>query len=384
MKRLFSLVLTAALSLAIALPALTEEAPAPLSLAEIEQFNQAVLAFALKDPPQARAEEGGFLVAGEGYELLLSTQDVSADSPVLGAALTHGGHGEEGAPEAPRGAAVGMGEQELLALFRNDNAFLSGTRDSAVLYISGELPAAVGAGFVLRDGQRLLLAEYDVYYQTGEGVSREGLQFTLEGGYVSAVRSFTSAQPLTQQEAAEALDTLRETQEQTAYFAYSGQGALALSREDLVLSGLDFVDMTRQDAVRVLGEPANEESAEDGSARLVTLQWPGVEAVLKVEGEKDSALRLTVSDGLGEGPRGLRIGDTLAQAISRFEHGEALPEEGGALYGDAEGQVPPFGALVRGLEADQLYYVTDVESGKAALILDFIDDLLVSMTITYL
>jgi len=105
---------------------------------------------------------------------------------------------------------------------------------------------------------------------------------------------------------------------------------------------------------------------------------------LKVEGEKDSALRLTVSDGLGEGPRGLRIGDTLAQAISRFEHGEALPEEGGALYGDAEGQVPPFGALVRGLEADQLYYVTDVESGKAALILDFIDDLLVSMTITYL
>ena len=32
MKRLFSLVLTAALSLAIALPALTEEAPAPLSL----------------------------------------------------------------------------------------------------------------------------------------------------------------------------------------------------------------------------------------------------------------------------------------------------------------------------------------------------------------
>ncbi len=383
MKRLISLLLTAVLLLPFGLYALTEEAPAPLTLAEIEQFNQAVLAAALKDPPQARAEEGGFIAVGEGYELLLSTPDVSADSPVLGAALTHGGHGEEMA-KAPRGAEIGIDEGKLLALFRNDNPFLAGNRDSAVLYIAGELPAAVGAGFVLRDGQRLLLAEYDVYYQTGEGVSRAGLQFTLEGGYVTAVRSFASAQPLTQQEAAEALGALRETQEQNAYIAFTGQGAPPLSREDLVLSGLDFVDLTRQEAVRALGEPANEESADSGTAKLVTLQWPGLEAVFRTEGEKESALRLSMSDGQGEGPRGLRIGDTLAQAISRFEHGETLPEEGGALYGDAEGQVPPFGALVRGPGADQLYYVAEVEGGKAALILDFIDDLLVNMTLTYL
>jgi hypothetical protein len=286
--------------------------------------------------------------------------------------------------KAPRGAELGIDEGKLLALFRNDNPFLAGNRDSAVLYIAGELPAAVGAGFVLRDGQRLLLAEYDVYYQTGEGVSRAGLQFTLEGGYVTAVRSFASAQPLTQQEAAEALGALRETQEQNAYIAFTGQGAPPLSREDLVLSGLDFVDLTRQEAVRALGEPANEESADSGTAKLVTLQWPGLEAVFRTEGEKESALRLSMSDGQGEGPRGLRIGDTLAQAISRFEHGETLPEEGGALYGDAEGQVPPFGALVRGPGADQLYYVAEVEGGKAALILDFIDDLLVNMTLTYL
>ena len=72
------------------------------------------------------------------------------------------------------------------------------------------------------------------------------------------------------------------------------------------------------------------------------------------EGERaahtERAMRLTVREGILEGPRGLRIGDSLAQVISRFEHGEDLPDEGGALYGDAAGQQPPFGVMVAGPE----------------------------------
>lgn len=382
MKRLVSLLMI--FSLLIALPALAAQAPEPLTLAEIEQFNQGLLSIAIAQGQEPVQTEEGWQVRGEVYEIMLASEDLSPDTLVLGAALTSLPHEGEEAIPGPRGAVLGMSQEELLALFSSDNPFLSGTEDAAVLYMSGMLPAAVMTGFILRDGQRLMLAEYDVYYQTDAGVSRAGLQFTLEEGKVYAMRSFVLAEPLSPEEAAKELENLGQIQEQSAYIAYGSVEGTQMAREDFVLSGLDFFEATKDTAAAMFGKPEVEASAQDGAGSLTTLQWPGLEAVFRGEGGVERLERITLTEGLAEGPRGLRIGDSLAQAISRFEHGAGLPEEGGALYGDAAGQVPPYGMLVPGGDDVRLYYAIGAENGTVAMILTFVDDLLVSLSLTYL
>ena len=103
---------------------------------------------------------------------------------------------------------------------------------------------------------------------------------------------------------------------------------------------------------------------------------------LEEGGKGARAERITVNAGSFDGPRGLRLGQSLAQAISLFAHGEELPVEGGTLYG--EGQTPPYGTMVSGSGYVSLYYVIGSDHGAAGLVLTFMDDKLASMSLTYL
>ena len=401
MKRMLALLVCLVLTLLApaALPE-TQNTPEGLKLAEIEQFNHDLLLAAISENLPPFAAEGGYVVRGANYEILLQGEDLSPDSVVLSAAIIAPGSGmQEGeiseeaegtgtAPAiltGPRGSLPGMKAADLLALFLNENEFLQGQTNSAALYIEGTLPAAVGTGFVLRDGQELQLAEYDVYYQVGEGVARAGVMYTIEHGFVTAIRSFVSSEALSQQEAENELNKLRELKEQTEYIAFGERSGSQLVREDLSLGGLDFLDTDDKMAAALLGEPVSRETHEnsDGSMLLI-LQWEGFEAVFTQKADVTRAERLTVNGGNFEGPRGLKINDTLAQVISRFEHSGGAPDETGLLYGDALNQVPPYGLMVQGAESTLLYYAVNLDNGEAALIVEFVDDLMVSMSITYL
>lgn len=382
MKRLFALMTAALLMLALT-PALAQEAPGPLTLAEIEAFNAAILARADKEEPTVRQLEGAYIALGKGYELTLSSADISNDSVVLGAAVTLEGAGEQDLAD-PRGVQVESAAEELLAKYPNDNPYLAGNSDGAVLYIAGELPAAVYTGFVVRDGQTVSLIEYNVYYQVDGGVARAGMQYTLAEGKVRAIRSFVTQEALSQAEAQQALARLSELQEENSVVTNAGAPGTPLEREDLAIGGLDFFDLTPESAKGILGEPEHEEKAESEQGSLLTAQWPGVEAVFSQDkaGKLIKTERVTVDGGSLSGPRGLRLGSTLAQAISLFAHGTELPEEGGFLYG--KDQTPPYGSLVVGSEYTTLYYVIDSAQGNAGLILTFLEDKLVSMSMTYL
>lgn len=389
MKTLRMLVI-ALLLLAVSLSAAAQEAaPAeeagPLTLAELELFNQSLLERAINDKLETfQAEDGYYLAKGDMYEVQLASPDLSSDSLVLSGALVHYGSRNQ-VLEGPRGSRTEMNLPDLLALFANDNPYLTGTREVAVLYIRGVLPAAVQTGIVLREGQSVLLVEYNVYYQAGEGVSRAGIQYTIENDLVTAARSFVSQQTLSQQDAQAEIDKLLSLQEAGEYRAYVSQGGTPLGREDLVLAGVDFLDVSPQSIKDSMGEPEVEEKADNtGGGVIITQQWPGLEAVFQQNGDKVRAYRLTVSDLPFEGPRGIKVGDTLAQVISRFEHGAELPSIGGTLYGDAENQNPPYGLMITGMDGVELYYVMEVEENKVGLLLQFLDDQLVSMSLTYL
>ncbi|MDD3109959.1 MAG: hypothetical protein PHH32_04870 [Eubacteriales bacterium] len=381
MKRLTALL--AALFLAVSGLALAEAAPAPLALAEIESFNAGVLGRAGAEEPTLRQAGDAWLALGQGYELTLSSGDISTDSVVLGAAVTLEA-GQDAQLKDPRGVTVDSPVEELLKAYSNDNPYLAGNQDSAVLYIAGELPAVVYTGFVVRDGQTLSLVEYNVYHQVDGGVARAGMQYTISQGRVRAIRSFLNLVPLSQAEAQEALGRLAALQEENSVVMNAGQPGSPLEREDMEIGGLDFFDLTPETAQAVLGAPEYEEEAKSAGGTLVTLQWPGVEAVFSLEegGKGARAERITVNAGSFDGPRGLRLGQSLAQAISLFAHGEELPVEGGTLYG--EGQTPPYGTMVSGSGYVSLYYVIGSDHGAAGLVLTFMDDKLASMSLTYL
>ena len=383
------LMIILALILMLAMPTLAEEEAASIKLAEIELFNQTLLERAMAEEQPTFLDEGNYIVRGEGYELLLGSEDVSTDSLVLGAAIHWIGERAQTADNkltGPRDTAPGMSLETLLARFANDNQYLAGRPDSAVLYIDGELPAAVSVGFITRDGQNVQMVEHDVYYQAGEGVMREGIQFTIESGDITAIRTFAAKEALSQQAAADELQALRDLQEENAYIAFGDMAGSRLAREDMVLAGLDFFDTDYQAAVTALGEPANEERHEDSDgSTLITCQWPGLEAVFRQKDGASRAIRITAQgEGVFEGPRGLRLGDTLAQALSRFEHSGTLDEDGGALYGDAQNQQAPYGLMRINPENTMLYYAIATETGKAGLVMEFVDDILVSMSLTTL
>ncbi|MDD4081092.1 MAG: hypothetical protein PHP02_06730 [Eubacteriales bacterium] len=381
MKRLTALL--TALLLFLSGLAIAEASPGALTLAEIESFNAAILEKAVADEPTLRKAGDAWVALGQGYELTLSSEDISADSVVLGAAVTLEA-GQDGQLLGPRGVTADSSLEDLLKAYPNDNPYLAGNQDSAVLYISGELPAAVYTGFVVRDGQTLSLVEYNVYHQVDGGVARAGMQYTISEGRVRAIRSFFSQVPLSQTEAQEAIGRLASLQEENSVVMNLGQPGSPLEREDMEIGGLDFFDLTPETAQAILGAPEHEDEAKISGGSLLTLQWPGVEAVFSLEdgGKAARAERITINSGSFDGPRGLRLGQSLAQAISLFAHGDQLPVEGGSLYG--QGQTPPYGAMVSGSGYVTLYYVIDSDNGSAGLVLTFMDDKLAVMSLTYL
>ena len=383
MKRLSAILM--ALLLLAGTFALAEETTAtgPLTLAEIESFNAFLLARGVKDELTVRQLGDAWIAQGKGYELTLSSEDISEDSVVLGAAITLDAESDPSLTDT-RATTVGLPADELLQKYPNDNPFLAGSRDGAVLYISGQLPAAVYTGVVVRDGQSLVLAEFSVYHQVDGGVSRAGLQYTLTDGRVRAMRSFMTGEALSQEAAQEELNQLAALQEENSVVANTGDLGTPLAREDMVIAGLDFFDLTPESAKAILGEPDHEDKAESGEGSLLTQQWPGLEAVysLDKEGKATRVERISLTDGGLEGPRGLRLGQTLAQVIGLFAHGDELPVDGGSLYG--QGQVPPYGSLVASGDTISLYYVIESAGGNAGLVLNLIDDILVSMSMTYL
>ncbi len=382
MKRLICLV--AALLLALPLAAFAELPPAPLTMEELNEWTAGLLARAIEDKLEVTQTAAGFEAQGDGYTLYLAHDDLSADSVLLGVLLQHGNHD---ALPGPRGTHVDQPVNDLLAAYPNDNPHLAGTEDAAVLYISGSLPTPVATGVVRRSGQTVLVVEHELYYLTDSGVDRAGVQYTLEEGALAAIRYYAAAEAQPLQDAQAALNALSELQEQNAYFAFDTANPEPLQPEDLQVAGLHFTGLTMEAAQAALGEPVHVETVKDGTGEIRTAQWDGVEIafVYDDKGAPVAADRVTLTGNL-EGPRGIRAGEPMAVVLSRLPYdGTDVPVVTGALYGDAEGQVAPYGSLVVEGRDAQAYYALDLGEGKTVLMtLVFVSGTLAELTIARL
>lgn len=383
MKRM--LVILMVLSLLLATAALAGEQAKPLSVEELNGFTEGLIAQALSDKAQVEQTPEGFAARGDGYTLYLTSEDLSQDSLLAGAALTGDVH--DAAPLAgPRGLRAGAGLADVLAAYPNDNPVLAGTPTSAVLYIAGALPEPVHLGLVTRDGQLIKLVEHSIYQGVDGGVMRVGLQYTIEDDQVMSIRYFGGGDLLSPEEAQEDLQALVLLQEENSYFAYDTKDPAPFAREDLTVAGLDFVELTPDAAIGQLGEAVHEERVKDSNGdELRMMQWDSltIAFVYDKDGQLKRPDRVSLTGTGVEGPRGLRIGTSLQDAVSRFA-GEALDTAlGGTLYGDADKQVPPYGRLVVDAQTAQLYFAMTHEDKTILLSCEFIDGALVALSLSY-
>lgn len=384
MKRM--LVLLMVLSMAV-LPVLAEPAEEmdALSLDELNAFTDRLLVRGLADGLTVEAiDEEGLVARGNGYTLYLESSDLSLDSVLADALITLEASGQEDL-EDQRGITVLTPLDVLYASYPNDNPAVYGTGESAVLYLRGELPGAVAMGIVTRDGQDVTLVEHSLWQPAEDGFMNSGIQYIIDRGVVVGIQYFGGSTIKSAEEAQETFNAAQMLLNTRDYFSFDTVDPMPLQSEDLGFGTLGFLDLSPEMAVKALGAASYDERMADSNGEdLRIMQWDGeVEIAFSYlsSGEFKRAERIDMSQPGTEGPRGLRVGVDLDQAIGRFEHDTEFYSPAQLLYGDGEN--PPYGRLEEQGSDAQVFYAMAQEGETIMLTLTFVDGVLVNMSISY-
>ena len=310
----------------------------------------------------------------DGYELVYDFATLYLDTPALtDKSVLNAISVTAYDVECPRGIQVYDTQQALLSAFANENPTLLGSRDFAVLYLSDSLPEEALWGWVQRDGQQIQAVQYAVHERLPEGNQYTdcGLLYSLDGGYVTAVRAYGLSASISGEQAANTVSEVLAVQREESYFAYPqsivGTDLEPFERDDLFFSGLDFLSLTPETAIESFGAYETETWLEDDTGDwLRIMQWPKAEITFAYNPEKVFKRIDTLSlrqRGI-EGPRGVQVGDTLSSVIMRFRHGggeyDGMSSE--VLYGD--GKTVPYGLAEYANASATLHYACAVEGGQ--------------------
>lgn len=327
----------------------------------------------LNDPTEEAAyTEDGYAFVYDFATLYMDRPEMTADS-VLQAVVVYSPE-EQG----PRGTGVDQLSSEVLNAFYNENDDLQGDSSFAALYVSDTMPAGALWGWVQRDGQRIETIQYAVHEQLssgGDGYTDCGLVYTLSDNLVAAIRAYGLNETISADEVRSNLDAVQEVSEKTEYAqvptSINGSELEMFDRDDLIFSGLDFLSLTPEEAVARLGAAQEDDWMEDEGAYLRSMEFASCTMTFSYDAQKQNPTLEMLSidmDGL-EGPRCVRIGDTLSSVISRFRNGEGdydgVSRE--VLYGDGENA--PYGLAEYGDDATAgLWYAAKLEDGRTVVL----------------
>lgn len=372
MKRLFCLML--ALALLPILPGLAEESAAgSLEMKELREWaaaykQRAMESQPLNDPTAEDAlSEDGYAFIYEFGTLYMDSPEMTEDSVVKNLVIT------DPAEAGPRGTAVDMFTDDVLAAFYNENPQLDGSRSFAVLYLGDSLPQEAVWAWVQRDGQRVMSIQYAVYEQRatgGEGYTDAGLIYTLQGDLVSAIRAYGLDEYSTEADVQADLEAVRQLMGETGYIrvpvSYAGTDLEAFGPADMAFSGVNLLAMTPEDAEDVLGECLEDHWMEDDTGEFIRMmEFAGCDVTFVYDASQQnprvSSMAIT-QDGM-EGPRCVRMGDTFSSVLNRFRYGEgAYADLTEILYGDPA--TAAYGIAEYGADASATLTYSFEEAGR--------------------
>lgn len=380
MKKILALLLMLSLAFSLALAADTANA---LTLEELELFNQSLLKKAVEDKLSLQKTDEGYLAHGNGYDVLIKEDRLDEKASVLSAAI-NGESESENPLTGPRDTTIGNTANEILEHFQNDNDNLKGDMNLAVLYIDGNLQGELKTGTVMRNGQSVLLIEYSVVKKVNDKYQQRGIDYTIENGSVVSVRSFTGFE-FSREEAEKLVADMSMLQEKNEYFAYDTKNPKELVREDLSFSGLDFVDLTREELKAKFGEPLEIDNVEDNDGRKLEIyNYDELRATFAIEKDGKVHAESVVITGYTEGPRGLKAGEILSFAMQRFpNNSQTLNDDVVVLYGEKDKHDVPTGLLLNEGQAQRLYFTVPANERSIAVEASFISEELVEISILY-
>ena len=201
--------------------------------------------------------------------------------------------------------------------------------------------------------------------------------YTLQDDVITAIQVLMQDQPMTLGEAQAELEQLSQLQAKADYSVYRSDDPDELALEDLYFGGFDFVSGTPEQLQARLGVAQSDTWQQDGANYLRILQWEGIQAIFNYDSARNlqRLSLLEIYEDMLEGPRGLRIEDTLASVIGRFRH----DANEGALYGD--GVTAPYGRCDKNNDGTaSIAYAVQAENGTVLLRLTVVDGRLADMT----
>jgi len=275
---------------------------------------------------------------------------------------------------ALRNVALDCELKDLLAAFYNENPDLVGDEDFAALYCVSSMPSGASWAWLQRNGQQAAVVQYAVHEQPAygeeDGYTDCGLLFTLAENTVVSIKAYGLSSFIDAAQVESNLAAVKQVQAANSYHMFAtsrvGTDLDAFDREDLYFSGMDYLSATPEKAEALLGAPVEDVWMEDEGGYLRTMYFSNAYLTFVYNADKTlSHLDFLTIDGPNlEGPRGVRIGESLSSVLTRFRHNEG--EYDGVkelLYGD--GVTAPYGTAEYGDNATAtLRYALDLGEGK--------------------
>lgn len=330
-KKLFSL-LCALMMVALCLPVLAEDTGEALTLEELEAWvesykERALAAEPLNDPTADAAwSEDGYAFIYDFATLYMDRPEMTEDSVVRNLVIV--------APDevGPRNTYIDMQSAEVLSAFYNENPSLAGDRGFAALYVSNMMPAGAQWAWVQRDGQRILTIQYAIQELAatgGDGYTDAGLIYTVQDNLVVAIRAYGLDSRIDAQNVQENVDAVQQVADTSVYSqvptSLEGTDLEAFNREDLHFEGVDFLTLTPEEAEAALGACQQDTWMEDDTGEFIrSMEFPACEITFIYDAQKQNprADMIIFNMESMEGPRCVRLGDTIASVLNRFRHGE--------------------------------------------------------------
>lgn len=377
LKRLLCL-LAAMMMLCPALPALAEDGgESALDWEELIQWAEsykarAMAAQPMNDPTEAAAySEDGYAFIYDFATLYMDRPEMTEESVLKNLVITTADE------EGPRGTCIDMLSGDVLAQYYNENESLEGDRGFATLYVSDTMPSGALWAWVQRDGQRIMTIQYAVHEQLssgGDGYTDAGLVYTIQDNLVAAIRAYGLDSRVEEEDVQNNLNAVEDVMEKTDYaqapVSYIGTDLTAFGEEDLTFAGINFLTVTPEEAVAVLGECREDSWMEDDTGEFLrTMEFADCEITFVYDSSKANprADMITIDMAGMEGPRYVRVGDTFSSVLTRFRYGEGTYEGlTEVLYGQ-ENQAP-CGVAEYGEDASAtLRYLTRVSDGREVM-----------------
>lgn len=350
LKKLLCL-LTALAVLLMTVPVLAvDNGPDPLTMAELTDWAAALRAMTagiqpLNDPHDADAltEDGYAFVYSFGI-LYFDAPELTDDATLLGGVLYDTDFLDE--EHSLRTTGIGLSAQAILDAFYNENPTLDGSREQAVLYLTDDLALGGSMGMVLRDGQRIQAISYELLeplsYDTAPLYASAGVIYTLDEGYVSAIRLYGLDSACTQEEAANTLAAAGAARAVTGYTqvptSFTGDDLTMFGPADMAFSGIDLSTVTPESASQVLGVMLEDIWNDNDGGYIRTVDFASCQMTFTYDADRQNSrlMLLDVTEDAGfEGPRAVRVGDTLSSVVSRFRSGDgSFDGTTEVLYGD--------------------------------------------------